>query len=122
LREIQKQQHTYNLPIDVLALDTASLDDVVQGREIHCIIQDLESSYAVLIAGMLCKIRDIINYVATLRPRTVRQPVATPAVLGNKEGKVVSSFSQALVLLQAEHGKTTFTHQALLAGELPALK
>lgn len=113
LREIQRQQQTYNLPIDVLALDAAALDDAIQGREIHCIVQDLESSYAVLIAGMLCKIRDIISYVATLRPKSTRQP--SVGTNDTKKAKESLSLSQSLLTLQAAQGKRVTTAKEMVS-------
>ncbi len=115
LREIQRQQQTYNLPIDVLALDAAALDDAVQGREIRCVVQDLESSYAVLIAGMLCKIRDIIGYVATLRPTNTRQP--NVATNDTKNTKGALNLSRGLLILQAEKGKTAGTMKEMMVGQ-----
>lgn len=103
LKEILRQRQAYNLPIDVLALNVADLNDVMQGREIRCIVQDLESDYAVLIAGMLCKIKDIISYVATLRPRNPQLPdIRDPKDLLAEKGKKTGTLSRNVLFLQAE--------------------
>ncbi|MGK6352096.1 hypothetical protein [Parapedobacter sp. DT-150] len=69
LAEIQRQRQVYNLPFDIVALDATDLLQVIQGQDVTCIIEDLESDYNVLIAGLLCRLEQILSYVSSLRPQ-----------------------------------------------------
>ncbi|WP_373496449.1 PKD domain-containing protein [Aquiflexum sp.] len=79
LREIIGQKQGFNLPIDVLALNAIDLSSILNGKEIRCHIEDLESDYRVMITGIVCQLQQIIAYVGNLRPqRTV--PASDPVL------------------------------------------
>jgi hypothetical protein len=69
LREILGQKHRFNLPFDVIALNAIDLSAVLNGRQLRCHIEDLESDYRVMITGIVCQLQQILAYVADLRPR-----------------------------------------------------
>lgn len=69
LREIIGQKHRFNLPFDVIALNAIDLSAILNGRQIRCHIEDLESDYKVMITGIVCQLQQILAYVADLRPR-----------------------------------------------------
>lgn len=72
LSEIVAERDKFNLPFDVVALSAATLEQVVSGNRPTCQVQDLESDYNVLIAGLLCRLKQILAYVGGLRPKTSR--------------------------------------------------
>ncbi len=69
LSEIVAERDAYNLPFDVVALSAVDLAQIANGNEVTCKVQDLESSYTVLIAGLLCRVEQILTYVGNLRPK-----------------------------------------------------
>ncbi|MFB2121366.1 hypothetical protein [Parapedobacter sp. 2B3] len=69
LSEIVAARDTYNLPFEVVALSAVDLEQIVNGNDVTCNILDLESSYNVLIAGLLCRVERILTYVGGLRPK-----------------------------------------------------
>ncbi|WP_257670732.1 hypothetical protein [Parapedobacter tibetensis] len=69
LKEITGQRQTYNLPFDLVALNAIDLTDMLQGREITCQINDLQSDYRVLTAGLICQLEQIVDYVSGLKGR-----------------------------------------------------
>ncbi|SMD41978.1 hypothetical protein SAMN00777080_0514 [Aquiflexum balticum DSM 16537] len=69
LRELISKKQSFNLPFDVLALNAIDLTDILNGRNIKCHIEDLESDYRVMITGIVCQLQQIIAYVGDLRPK-----------------------------------------------------
>ncbi|WP_188504563.1 hypothetical protein [Parapedobacter pyrenivorans] len=69
LAEIVTERDRFNLPFDVVALSAVDLKDITNGNEVTCNVQDLESNYNVLIAGLLCRVEQILTYVGSLRPK-----------------------------------------------------
>ncbi len=69
LSEIIAERDKYNLPFDVVALSAVDLERVADGNEVSCHVQDLESNYNVMIAGLLCRVEQLLTYVGGLRPK-----------------------------------------------------
>ena len=77
LREIIAQKQRFNLPFDVIALNAIDLSAILNGRQIRCHIEDLESDYRVMITGIVCQLQQILAYVANLRPRRTKNESVT---------------------------------------------
>lgn len=69
LTEILRQQKRFNLPFDVIALNAVDLSAILNGRDIRCHVEDLESDFRVMITGIVCQLQQIIAYVGNLRPK-----------------------------------------------------
>ncbi|GGC44611.1 hypothetical protein GCM10011386_41140 [Parapedobacter defluvii] len=69
LSEIIAERDKYNLPFDVVALSAVDLERIADGNEVSCQVQDLESNYNVMIAGLLCRVEQLLTYVGGLRPK-----------------------------------------------------
>lgn len=69
LRDLINKKHSFNLPFEVLALNALDLTDILNGRNIKCHVEDLESDYRVMITGIVCQLQQIIAYVGDLRPK-----------------------------------------------------
>lgn len=69
LSEVIAERDRYNLPFDVVALSAVDLERIADGNEVSCRIQDLESNYNVMIAGLLCRVEQLLTYVGGLRPK-----------------------------------------------------
>lgn len=80
LRELIGQKQNFNLPIDVLALNAIDLTDILNGRNVKCHIEDLESDYRVMITGIVCQLQQIIEYVGNLRPQRTISETSKEAV------------------------------------------
>jgi hypothetical protein len=74
LTEIIRQKQRFNLPFDVLALNAIDLSAILNGKEIRCHVQDLESDYRVMITGIVCQLQQIMAYVGNLRPKRPIEP------------------------------------------------
>jgi hypothetical protein len=74
LTEIIRQKQRFNLPFDVLALNAIDLSAILNGKEIRCHVQDLESDYRVMITGIVCQLQQIMAYVGNLRPKRTIAP------------------------------------------------
>lgn len=69
LSEIIAERDKYNLPFDVVALSAVDLERIAYGNDVSCQVQDLESNYNVMIAGLLCRVEQLLTYVGGLRPK-----------------------------------------------------
>jgi len=69
LSEIIAERDKYNLPFDVVALSAVDLERIADGNEVSCQVQDLESNYNVMLAGLLCRVKQLLTYVGGLRPK-----------------------------------------------------
>ncbi len=69
LSEIAAARDRYNLPFDVVALSATDLESIANGNAVTCQVQDLESAYNVMIAGLLCRLEQLLTYVGGLRPK-----------------------------------------------------
>lgn len=74
LTEIIRQKQRFNLPFDVLALNAIDLSAILNGKEIRCHVEDLESDYRVMITGIVCQLQQIMAYVGNLRPKRTIEP------------------------------------------------
>ncbi|MCR9014583.1 PKD domain-containing protein [Aquiflexum gelatinilyticum] len=74
LTEIIRQKQRFNLPFDVLGLNAIDLSAILNGKEIRCHVQDLESDYRVMITGIVCQLQQIMAYVGNLRPKRPIEP------------------------------------------------
>lgn len=59
LRELALQKLTYNLPIDVVALNIYPNTFLNEADKLKCYFSDLESHYNVLVAELLCKLHGL---------------------------------------------------------------
>lgn len=104
LSEIIAQRDRYNLPFDVLALNAADLDHITDGTGVMCLVRDLESYYNVLIAGLLCRVKQLLTFVGGLRPKRdndvgdIRGPLIAPA---NKE-TLLSTLSKKVTAIRKD--------------------
>ena len=74
LTEIIRQKQRFNLSFDVLALNAIDLSTILNGKEIRCHVEDLESDYRVMITGIVCQLQQIMAYVGNLRPKRSIEP------------------------------------------------
>lgn len=74
LTEIIRQQKRFNLPFDVIALNAIDLSAILNGRDIRCHVEDLESDFRVMVTGIVCQLQQIIAYVGNLRPKRAINP------------------------------------------------
>ncbi|WP_262248790.1 hypothetical protein [Parapedobacter soli] len=104
LSEIITKRDTYNLPFDVVALSAVELERITNGNEVTCNILDLESSYNVLIAGLLCRVEQILAYVGNLRPK--RDNVIGDIVIADTikvdKATSLSTFSKRVATIRKE--------------------
>jgi len=72
LARVKSIQQNFNLPFEVVALSADYIGALVRGEDPHCIIQDLESDYRVLIAEFICRLHNALCYVGKLGFRPPR--------------------------------------------------
>lgn len=104
LSEIVAARDAYNLPFDVVALSATDLENITNGNEVTCQLQDLESSYNVMIAGLLCRLEQILTYVGGLRPKKdteIGDIRIVDAVIGRDVSKV-PTFSNKVTAIRNE--------------------
>lgn len=104
LAELVAQRNRYNLPFDVVALSAVDLDSIANGNEVTCNVQDLESNYNVMIAGLLCRVEQILTYVGGLRPKR-DSDVGDIRVIDGIKGATISrlpTFSKKVTAIKSE--------------------
>jgi hypothetical protein len=90
LSEVIRQRQRFNLPFDVIALNAIDLSAILNGREIRCHVQDLESDFRVMITGIVCQLQQIIAYVGNLRPKRAIIPDRGIADLASRKNFYIS--------------------------------
>ena len=104
LSEIVAERDRFNLPFDVVALSAVDLEHITNGNEVTCNVQDLESNYNVLIAGLLCRVEQILTYVGNLRPKrdqVIGDVLITDAVNLGKASSL-TTFSKKVAAIKKE--------------------
>lgn len=97
LTEILRQQKRFNLPFDVIALNAVDLSAILNGRDIRCHVEDLESDFRVMITGIVCQLQQIIAYVGNLRPK---RNIIPDRVIGDLASRKNFYISKNLVDMQ----------------------
>jgi hypothetical protein len=97
LTEIIRQQKRFNLPFDVIALNAIDLSAILNGRDIRCHVEDLESDFRVMITGIVCQLQQIIAYVGNLRPK---RNIIPDRVIGDLAARKNFYISKNLVDMQ----------------------
>lgn len=104
LSDIVAERDTYNLPFDVVALSAVDLEQIKNGNEVTCNVQDLESDYTVLIAGLLCRVEQILTFVGNLRPKrdVVVGDISIPDAIKTSKATPARTFSRKITSIKQE--------------------